>query len=121
MKKIGLLETKQALSDDRFRNSLPDILKPEIDKYLSNPSCPCNVPLFRKILREYPEYIKNYYPGREIPASEITDTYKNNFSVVNCNVRELESYLKKLEPGRKQIAIARYEDQVTVIINELDI
>ena len=29
--------------------------------------------------------------------------------------------VKKLNKGRKQIAISRYEDQVTVIINELDI
>ena len=29
--------------------------------------------------------------------------------------------LKKLKPGRKQISMSRYEDQVTVIINELDV
>jgi hypothetical protein len=45
---------------------------------------------------------------------------KNNFSIINCSIGELEDRMKTLAAGRKQIAIARYEDQVTVIVNELD-
>ena len=45
---------------------------------------------------------------------------KNNFSIINCSIGELEDRMKSLPSGRKQIAIARYEDQVTVVINELD-
>jgi chemotaxis methyl-accepting protein methylase len=33
----------------------------------------------------------------------------------------LEKKLSKLGPGRKQLDVARWEDQVTVVINELDI
>lgn len=41
--------------------------------------------------------------------------------VINCHKDELEHRLQKLGPGRKQIAICRYEDQVTAVINELEI
>ena len=45
----------------------------------------------------------------------------NQWSVINCSIDDLEKQLRKLGPGRKQLDIARYEDQVTVVINELDI
>ena len=46
---------------------------------------------------------------------------ENHWTVINCHIDELESKLKKLPPGRKQIAITRYADQATVVVNELDI
>jgi hypothetical protein len=59
----------------------------------------------------------------EIPdhEEEIRKLAENNWSVINCDIGELEKKLRKLGPGRKQIAVARYEDQVTVVVNELDI
>ena len=44
---------------------------------------------------------------------------ENNWTVINCHVSEIESRLKALGPGRMQIAIARFEDQATVIVNIL--
>ena len=43
----------------------------------------------------------------------------NDWSVINCHINDLNKELKKIRHGKKQIAIARYEDQVTVVINEL--
>jgi hypothetical protein len=40
--------------------------------------------------------------------------------VINCNVNELSEELRKLGPGRKQVDVARFQDQVTVIINHLE-
>ena len=34
---------------------------------------------------------------------------------------DLEKKLRKLPPGRKQLDVSRWEDQVTIVVNELDI
>ena len=46
---------------------------------------------------------------------------ENNWTVINCKADELEERLRRLPNGRKQLAIARYEDLVTVVINEIDV
>jgi hypothetical protein len=43
-----------------------------------------------------------------------------NFSVINCSIHDLEDKLNALPAGSYQITVARYEDQVTAIINRLD-
>lgn len=121
-KQLGILEVKQTFfSDSRFRDLFPE-LKKEIDEALNNPICACNRSLYDKFF-EYPERLKQYFPNREVTSMKehIKDMSKNSWSVINCNVNELENILKKLPVGRKQIAISRYEDQCTVIVNELDI
>lgn len=117
MNKVGLLEVKQAIWDQRFRDLFPE-LKKELGEYLKNPGCPCNVSLYKSILK-HRDRLAKYFPGREV-AEESEAEPKNNFSVINCNVNELEAKLRKLRPGRKQIAVARWQDQATVIVNDLD-
>lgn len=121
--KIGLLEVKQALKDHRFLDSLPISFQEDITKYLSNPSCGCNVPFYKKVLTEATGKLKEYYPNSEIETEEedIKSLAQNNYSVINCHINELSDKLKNFPTGRKQIAIARFEDQVTVIINELNV
>ena len=116
------MEVKQALKDSRFRENLPIELKPDLIQYLNNPSCSCNVPFYRKILKNAQEVLLKFYPGREIANEdeEITKLAENHWTVINCKSNELEDRLKKLPPGRKQLAVARYEDEVTIIVNELD-
>jgi hypothetical protein len=123
MKQISLMEVKQALRDSRFRDSLPQEFKDDVQKFLHNPGCACNLPIYRRILREAKDHLMAYYPGRELlnVEEEISNLAKNNFSVINCSKDELEEKLRRLGPGRKQIAVARYEDQVTVVVNELDL
>lgn len=120
---IGLLDIKQALRDSRFRESLPASFKEDIQKYLQNPSCACNVPIYKRVLAEATEQLQKYFPNRSIAnlEEEAKKLAENNFSVINCHIDELESRLRKLPIGRKQIAVTRFEDQVTVIVNELDI
>ena len=123
MKKITLLEVKQALRDGRFREKLPDELKEDIQKYLQNPGCACNVPVYRRVMRYGGEQLKAYFPDKELPDIDEEDKnlIQNRWLVINCHINELEGRLTKLGTGRKQIAICRWEDQITVVVNELDL
>lgn len=116
------MDVKQALLDQRFRDKLPDNLRPDIQKFLHNPGCGCNHPIYRKIVREVPSLLMEYFPNKEPanPDEEIKRLAANNWQVINCSIGELESRLKKMPAGRKQVEIARYHDQVTVIVNHLD-
>jgi hypothetical protein len=122
-KKITLLDIKSSLRDERFRNSLPEEMKNDIHEYLKNPSCPCNLPFYRKILINCQKQLIDYFPNRELPniEQEIQKLSENHWTVINCKVDELEQKLKKLPNGRKQISMARWENQVTILINELDV
>jgi len=122
MKKITLLEIKEAMRDSRFRNNLPPELQDDVKKYLKNPKCKCNLPIYLRIMKECKKQIKEYFPGRAIidPNEEINKIAQNNWTVINCHIDQLAARLKKLPTGRKQLAITRYEDQVTVVINELN-
>jgi len=120
---ISLLDVKRALRDSEFRKTLPESLLDDVQKFLNNPGCVCNVPIYRKIMKFGGEQLKKYFSDKILvtPEEEEAKLAKNNWSVINCSIGELEINLKKLNKGRKQIAISRYEDQVTVIVNELDI
>jgi len=120
---IALMEVKQALKDSRFRESLSPEFNELVQKYLQNPSCACNLPLYKKIMTDAKQELKAYYPNRSIADidEEARKLAENNFSVINCRIDELEEKLKKLPSGRKQIACARYENFITVVVNELDI
>jgi hypothetical protein len=120
MNKITLADIKLALRDDRFKKSLPESFRDDIKKWERNPGCGCNVPFYKKIIENAKDSLKQYYPDKDISIVDIEILSDNKFSVINCSVNELEGFLKKMSPGRKQIAIARYEDQVTVILNEID-
>lgn len=119
---VGLIQVKQALKDGRFRSSLPAEFNQDIQKYLNNPGCACNVPIYRRILKEAKEQLASYFPGQEIleEEKEVSKLAENHWSVINCHIDELESRLRKLPPGRKQLDVARFEDQVTVVVNELE-
>jgi len=120
---VGLMDVKQALRDARFRESLPITFQQDIQKYLNNPGCACNVPLYKRLMTEARQQLQAYYPNRNIANldEEAKKLAENNWRVINCHKDELEEKLKSLPPGRKQLAVARYEDMITVIVNELDI
>lgn len=123
MKPITLMEIKQALRDKRFRDSLPsDIFQEDIQTYMKNPGCACNTPFYKKIMTQGVEQVQAYFPNRVVSnlAEEAKKLAENHWKVINCHVDELEDHLKKLPSGRKQLAITRFEDQVTAVINELD-
>lgn len=119
--KLRLIDLKNALLNDaKFRDLFPEI-KTEIIEVLNNPNCACNIPTFRKIL-SYKDRLVKYFPNKTIESTEeeIKRISENNWKVINCTVAELESQLNKLHKyGRKQIAVARWQDQATIVINEL--
>lgn len=121
--RISFSKVKQALLDIRFRVTLPDSLAGEVAKFMNNPGCSCNAPIYKKILEEAGPQLKAYFPTLEYvpPSQEVEELPENQWSVINCHKDELESKLRRLPAGRKQIAIARSGDQVTVVVNELDI
>jgi len=122
MKKIGLTHIKQALMDGRFRDKLPIEMQESVAKFLSNPTCACNLPLYREILKNNKSLLEEYFPGKIIETEEekIQTLAKNNWSVINCNIKDLQKELRGLPPGRKQLAVTRFEDQVTVVVNEIE-
>ena len=119
---ISLLDIKTAMKDETFRSKLPESLNPEVQKFINNPSCSCNVPLYKKIIKEAKDQVLEYVPGKTVMSQEeeAEQLAKNNWRVVSCSIGDLEKEMKKLPAGRKQISMSRFEDQVTVIINELD-
>jgi hypothetical protein len=124
-KKINIHDIKQALLDERFRASLPDSLTEDVQKFLKNPGCACNHPIYMNVMRKASKEISEYFPMMETPAPEeieknLEKSSANDWQVINCNINELATELKKLKPGRKQMDIARWQDQVTVVINHLD-
>lgn len=120
---ITLADVKKALKDSRFRMTLPKEMEKEVDEFLNNPGCACHIPLYRKVIKDCGEQLKKYFPGFEVPnqEEEVRKIADNHWSVINCHIDELEKKLSKLPPGRKQLDVARWEDQVTVVVNELDV
>lgn len=120
--KIGLKEIKEAVKDERFLDSLPSEFKEDIIKYKNNPSCNCNTDFYKKIFSNCKKQLKQYFPHLEVSEDLNTSSrieQLNDWSVINCHIDDLNKELKKIRHGKKQIAIARYEDQVTVVINEV--
>ena len=87
-----------------------------------NPNCPCNLDVYRNILKYASKQLKDRFPNQEVlnPDIEMPPLVKNNWTIINCGIDQLENKLKEIGVGRLQIAIARWEDQVTVIVNEMD-
>jgi hypothetical protein len=119
-RRLSRLDVKQAiLTDARFRDLFPE-LKKEIAEVLNNPSCACNIPIY-DIFFKYKGRLAKYFSSHEIksPQEEVIDDNKNHWNVINCKVEELEEVLNKLHKvGRVQIAVARYQDELTVVVND---
>ena len=122
-KKMTINDVKKALKDERFRSTLPKDMDVEIAEFMNNPGCVCHIPLYRKIMKDCVDQLSKNYPGMAVPEKneDIERMAENHWTVINCHVDELEKKLNKLGPGRKQLDVARYQDQVTVVVNDLDI
>lgn len=124
-KRINIHDVKQAMLDERFRTSLPEELTDDVQKFLKNPGCACNHPIYIKVARLAKKQLVDYFPTKEaVPEDEIEKQFeklaKNEWQVINCTTQDLGEELRKLKPGRKQLEIARWQDQVTVVINHMD-
>lgn len=124
-KKITVHDIKQALLDARFRSSLPEELTEDVQKFLKNPNCACNHPIYLKLMRRAQKQLSDYFPSKdkiepEVFEKEIELLSRNNWQVINCHIAELSEKLRELGPGRKQLDVARWQDQVTVVVNHLE-
>lgn len=119
---VSVSDIKEALKNEEFRRALPVHLHDDVQKFLSNPNCSCNMKIYQRILQEAETNVKAYFPNKSIVSTQqvMETVMHNNWTVINCNINNLEEELKKLKTGRKQITMGRFEDQVTVIINELE-
>ncbi len=77
---------------------LPESLNPEVQKFINNPSCSCNVPLYKKIIKEAKDQVLEYFPGKTVMSQEeeAEQLAKNNWRVVSCSIGDLEKEMKKL-------------------------
>jgi len=124
-KRVTVHDIKQALLDERFRASLPGELQDDVQKFLKNPGCACNHPIYIRVMRKARKQVSEYFPSIETPTEEEFEQEaerlaKNDWQVINCSIHELTEELRKLGPGRKQLEIARWQDQVTVVVNHLE-
>jgi hypothetical protein len=119
LKYLTTQDVKQALkSDFRFRELFQEY-QGEINEFIHNPSCPCHAPLLDKIMKEKGR-LEKYFPGKIIVAyNNVQPKVEELWNVINCSVSELDEKLRRLPPGRKQLTMARYEDQITVVVNML--
>lgn len=121
-RKLGILDVKQALYDVKFQALFPE-LKEDIEKAIKDPTCACNRSIYVKFFK-YKDRLKTYFPNREVETQEeeterLVSTPWLGVKVISCHINDLEAKLRKLPGTQKQIAIARWEDQVTVILNDL--
>lgn len=124
-KKVNIHDIKQALLDERFRSMLPEELTEDVQKFLKNPGCACNHPIYMSVMRKASKEISEYFPTKEAATPEeieknVEKFVKNEWQVINCHINELAAELRKLGGGRKQLDIARWQDQATVVVNHLE-
>lgn len=124
-RKVTIHDIKQALLDERFRASLPPALSDDVQKFLKNPGCACNHPIYMNVMRKATKQVAEYFPAKEEPdlvemEKEIEKISKNEWQVINCHINDLAVELRKLGAGRKQLDVARWQDQVTVVVNHLE-
>jgi len=119
---LTIADIKQALWDDRFRTLFPN-LKEEISLFLKDPGCKCNANLYRKIMSQK-DKLEKYFPTKEVVGQSleqeiIKKVQQNQWTVINCHIDQLEERLKQLPHSKKMVSLARWQDQVTVVIDEL--
>lgn len=104
-------------SDIRFRELFPE-LATEFADFLHNPTCPCHDPIVNKIMKSA-DRLKQYFPNKEIQVISEQPKYEEFWITISCHIDELNQKLKTLPVGRKQLSIARFEDQITAVVNML--
>lgn len=118
---ITVEQVKAAFGRKTFRDQFPDLA----DKMLeaaSKPGCSsCSAPVLAELAKRE-DKLKEYFGDVEfdivVPISA-EEMPRAGLTVINCHIDQLEERLNRLPAGPKQIACARFEDQITVIINDL--
>ena len=109
----------KALHNPKFRQILAGDYTEELQSFDKDPNCLCHHKFYRLIATKEVEAFRRFYPelGELETSNELRE---DNWHVINCSVEDVLDQLRKLPPGKKQVALARYEDQVTIVVNEFD-
>jgi len=115
-------DLKRASKKGDFRNLFPE-LRAQFDGYIQKPGCGHCASQLISGLMEFQDRLLQYFGEVtfDVMTPESFDPVgAMNFSVINCSIHQLEDKLNALPTGAYQITVARYEEQVTAIINRLD-
>jgi len=111
MLKIGLVEVKQLLQYNlNFRLLFPEF-KDEINKFVKCTNCENNGSLLRKILN-HKDRIEKFLSDKNENVPKLQDEFK----VINTGIENLEEELRKIPIGSRVESLARFDNNVTVII-----
>ena len=115
-------DLKRASKKGDFRKLFPE-LRAQFDGYIQKPGCGhCAAQLISGLMG-FQDRLQTYFGEVDFdvaPPESFDPVGAMNFSVINCSIPELEDRLNALPVAAYQITVARYEDQVTAIINRLD-
>lgn len=113
----------------QFRDLFPDMAE-KFSEYFKNPSCPCNYGLVQHVVSDgtaLERWFKrpvmlddNLRAMSEKLMMRHGPGGQREFWVLNTTTDKLQSELDSLPPGPKTFAIARWQDQVTVVIQDLE-
>ena len=115
---LGIKEIKRELWKQAFRELFPQ-WKSQIDKFLSNPNCECNRSLLLAILDQKPK-LEAYFGGPVQLLVNVSKDQNQRVVVINTSVHNLESELRKLPMGPKYISLARFQNEITAVIQLLN-
>lgn len=118
MTKLTVMDVKQALWNKDFREMFPEY-KDGIERYLKDPGCACNLN-FVLSLMNHKDRMKKYFPNKEIVTPAEEPPPPNDWGVINCPIHQLEDRMRKVPPGKRMVAAARWKDRVTIILNDLN-
>lgn len=115
-------DLKRAVKKGDFRKRFPE-LRVEFDDFIQKNGCAFCAKKMVEGLMSYKDRLYDYFGdvNLAIEAPEAFDPVgDNNFTIINCGIHELEDKLNALPPAAYQITAARYEDQVTVVVNRIN-
>jgi len=116
---------RKAINRKRFQDLFPELAE-IFERYITRPGCgSCEETLFSALLAS-PERLKQYF-GDDSQFEQIPPpppalarmVPEQSFTVINCHVDELSSKLNMMPPGRYEIAAARWENEITVIVKTI--
>lgn len=117
-------QIRKAINRKRFQDMFPELAE-SFERYMVKPGCgSCEENLFSALLAS-PDRLKQYFGEdsqfEQVPAPPVIGNVvpEQSFTVINCHVDELSSKLNMLAPGRYEIAAARWENEITVIVKTI--
>lgn len=123
MSKINLQQVKAALKDRKFREMLPLSLEQELNSFLKDPGCTCNIKFIKKIIKNHKKELLKYYPNSKIEndEKELLSSVEYKWKVLNSNIYDISNDINKIRNHVVSIKSSRYEDKLTLILKKSNI